>query len=123
MRSANVLSAAVAIAALVASQPAATAHADTVSAGAYDDCPAGWFCAWDGPNGTGRVLMTQVSIPDLSTVGMDNQISSLWDRTGVMWCAYDEPYSRGITLRAGNNWRGSLFGRSDNMSSSLVRGC
>ncbi|MGY6658586.1 peptidase inhibitor family I36 protein [Amycolatopsis sp. TRM77291] len=102
---------------------AAATHADGVSAAAYGSCPAGWFCAWDGPGETGRFLMTQVSIPDLSAVGMDNRISSVWNRTAVAWCAYDDPHEVGPLLRVGSNWRGSLPGGSDNMISSLRRGC
>ncbi|MBB5850273.1 peptidase inhibitor family I36 protein [Amycolatopsis umgeniensis] len=122
MRSASILSTAVAATALVAIQPAVTAHAGTVSAGSYAACSAGWFCAWDGPDGTGREIRTQVSIPDLNTVGMDNQISSLWNRTGVGWCAYLEPHYRGPALRIGD-WMGSLPPSADNAISSLRRGC
>ncbi|MFD6073062.1 peptidase inhibitor family I36 protein [Amycolatopsis lurida] len=122
MRFRNALKAAVAITTLVAVLPGATAHADSVSVGSYADCPGGWFCAWDGPSGTGRQLRTQVSIPDLSSAGMNNEISSLWNRTDVVWCAYDEPYYRGAALRVGN-WIGTLSGSTDNRISSLLRGC
>ncbi|MBE1577756.1 peptidase inhibitor family I36 protein [Amycolatopsis roodepoortensis] len=80
-------------------------HADNGSAGSYDGCPAGSFCAWDGRGGTGRILVTEVSIPDLGAVGMDNQISSIWNRTGVVWCAYDVPSPLNPVLRIGNKRR------------------
>ncbi|RSN60670.1 hypothetical protein DMH01_15385 [Amycolatopsis sp. WAC 04182] len=118
----NILSVAVAITPLGAVPPAATAHPATVSVGSYANCPAGRLCAWDGPGETGKELRTQVSIPDLGAVGMDNQISSLWNRTGVEWCAYLEPHYVGAASRIGN-WRGSLTGSSNNAISSLRRGC
>lgn len=43
MRIRNALCAAVGIAAVAGAVPVATAHADTVSADSYDDCPVGWF--------------------------------------------------------------------------------
>jgi hypothetical protein len=65
--------------------PAAPAQAAT----GWDRCEPGYFCAFTGTNGTGVIARYQVGDPDLSDghgpVGMDNNIESLWNRTGSIW--------------------------------------
>ncbi|MGV9879550.1 peptidase inhibitor family I36 protein [Streptomyces sp. NPDC003006] len=92
-----------------------------VSINAYADCPVGWFCVWDQPGGGGegwaRMARFQTGVPDLRVVNMDNQISSLWNRTGRVWCVYTGPGYTGSAWQVGN-WQGDAPpGLNDDISS------
>jgi Peptidase inhibitor family I36 len=58
----------------------------------WDRCEAGYFCAFTGPNGTGVIAQYKVGDPDLSDgigpTGMDDNIESIWNRTGSMWAVH-----------------------------------
>ncbi|GAB2740440.1 peptidase inhibitor family I36 protein [Amycolatopsis magusensis] len=93
-----------------------------VSITAYSDCPSGWFCVWSGKDGQGTMARFQTGTPDLGDFGLDNQVSSLWNRTGIIWCTYLNTNYSGGTWPVGN-WQGNTSEYSrDNNISSLRRG-
>jgi hypothetical protein len=51
-------------------------------------CPAGYFCGWTGPEGTGAMFKTKTSMPTLGS--WDNKIISQSNRTGEWACTYDK---------------------------------
>lgn len=105
-----------------ATQTTSFGDKDQVSITAFSDCPDGWFCVWEHAGGQGRMARFQIGSGDLGA--MDNQISSLWNRTGVTWCAYDEPNFAGPVLRIGNTQLRDLRTIGwDNRISALRRGC
>ncbi|MFV2117972.1 FG-GAP-like repeat-containing protein [Streptomyces sp. Act-28] len=56
---------------------------------AIKDCPAGYFCAWKGDNGTGAMFKTNT---DKATLGTwDNTFRTVVNRTNKYACLYDEP--------------------------------
>ncbi|MEU8525885.1 MULTISPECIES: peptidase inhibitor family I36 protein [Streptomyces] len=57
----------------------------------FDRCPAGHFCLFDGPDGTGLMASFRTGSPDLARQSMDNRASSLADNVpDTVWCIYDE---------------------------------
>jgi hypothetical protein len=106
--------------AAASSAQAAPAGADSVTS--YSDCPTGWFCVWDGPGGTGAFARFQTGAADLRAFDLNDKISSLWNRTGVVWCTYTDINYGGSTWPVGN-WQGNTAQYSrDNTISSLHRG-
>ncbi|SMD27097.1 Peptidase inhibitor family I36 [Kibdelosporangium aridum] len=95
----------------------------SASIAAFSDCPVDWLCAWEHVNGQGRMIRTQTGISDLGD--MDNQISSLWNRTSAVWCAYDESDFTGPVLWLGNIRMVQLasIGWDDRISSLRRGGC
>ncbi|MBN6040008.1 peptidase inhibitor family I36 protein [Amycolatopsis sp. 195334CR] len=122
------LGVALGLVALAAVAPATAAsagprHTETdVSITAYSDCPSGWFCVWSGTGGQGTMARFQIGTPDLGDFGLDNRVSSLWNRTGALWCTYLNTNYSGDPWSVGN-WQGntSQYGRDNNIS-SLRRG-
>lgn len=107
MRRLGGLCAALGFVAFCAVTPVAAAHASADVGGrasitAFGDCPAGWFCVWMGSGGTGTMGRFRISVPDLGSM----RVSSLWNRTGVVWCAYPETDYRGNPVVVGD-WRGN----------------
>ncbi|GAA3310163.1 peptidase inhibitor family I36 protein [Streptomyces cinereospinus] len=80
-----VLSTVLASAALFAAPPASSAPSG------FERCPAGHFCLFDGPDGTGLMASFRSGSPDLARQSMDNRASSLAHNVpGTVWCVYDE---------------------------------
>ncbi len=117
-----------AAAGVVASVPTAQASATTVerdvSITAYQDCPVGWFCAWEDAGGWGRMVRFQTGSDDLRDFNMNDQISSVWNRTGRTFCTWLNINRDGATWPVGN-WQGntSQYNRNDNISSLRVGAC
>ncbi|MET8685405.1 peptidase inhibitor family I36 protein [Streptomyces sp. NPDC004732] len=104
---------------------ASTAPAATdVSITAYQDCPVGWFCAWEDAGGWGRMARFQVGSDDLRDFDLNDQISSVWNRTGKTFCTWLNINRDGATWPVGN-WQGntSQYNRNDNISSLRVGAC
>lgn len=101
-----------------AAQPAPT------SITAYQDCPVGWFCAWEDAGGWGRMARFQLGSDDLRDFNLNDQISSVWNRTGKTFCTWLNINRDGATWPVGN-WQGntSLYNRNDNISSLWVGAC
>lgn len=58
---------------------ATTAMVPEVSPRAVADCPAGWFCFYDGRNYTGhRGKLSSCGYQDLATYGWNNRIESVY---------------------------------------------
>uniref|UniRef100_UPI003F491418 peptidase inhibitor family I36 protein n=1 Tax=Actinomadura sp. CA-154981 TaxID=3240037 RepID=UPI003F491418 len=64
---------------------ATTAQAAT----GWNRCPAGYFCVFDGHNGTGLMAYFQWGSPNLADQGMNNKTSSFWNRTNRWWVGRD----------------------------------
>lgn len=117
-----------AAAGMVASVPTAQASTATVerdvSITAYQDCPVGWFCAWEDAGGLGRMARFQTGSDDLRDFNLNDQISSVWNRTGRTFCTWLNINRDGATWAVGN-WQGntSQYNRNDNISSLHVGAC
>lgn len=117
-----------AVAGVVASVPTAQASTVTVERDvtitAYQDCPVGWFCAWEHAGGHGRMARFQTGSDDLRDFDLNDQISSVWNRTGRTFCTWLNINRDGSTWPVGN-WQGntSTYNRNDNISSLRVGGC
>ncbi|UJW36691.1 peptidase inhibitor family I36 protein [Saccharothrix sp. AJ9571] len=99
---------------------AASEYEPGISITAYSDCPSGWFCVWEHRGGTGRMARFQSPVFDLG--GMDNSISSLWNRTAVTWCAYADATGIGGGMQVGSGWRGDVPGSMNDNISALRPG-
>lgn len=113
---------------VMASVPTAQASTTTVerdvSITAYQDCPVGWFCVWEDAGGWGRMARFQTGSDDLRDFNLNDQISSVWNRTGKTFCTWLNINRDGATWPVGN-WQGntSQYNRNDNISSLRVGGC
>jgi hypothetical protein len=56
-------------------------------------CPAGHFCIWEDRNYQGHFARFTIGSDNLARpIGgfvFNNKASSLWNRTGTVWCTYD----------------------------------
>lgn len=109
---------------LMTSVPAAQASTAPPEEGpsvtAYGDCPANWFCVWTGTGGTSTMARFQAGDANLANLGMNNNISSVWNRTGALWCLYDGTNYQGDGLTVPAGWYGNLSPYGfDNKASSL----
>jgi hypothetical protein len=81
------VSASVGAAMVVAAAPPASA------ATGYDRCPNFRMCVFTGPNGSGAIayfLNSDGNLGDSSgPVGMNNNIESIWNRSGHTWVLFD----------------------------------
>lgn len=80
-------------AAMVVGVPASATPADGgtgVSTQAWWDCPDNYFCAWYSTNGNDRMFYGQSGAPDLNDFELNDHVWSVWNRTGVVWCAYPD---------------------------------
>ncbi|WP_188298407.1 peptidase inhibitor family I36 protein [Streptomyces sp. CBMA156] len=106
--------------------PAAQASTGPIAEGssvaAFSDCPAGWFCVWTGTNGTGTMARFQSGAADLSDLGMNNNISSLWNRTSSTWCVFMDKNYGGSHAAVAASDSGNLNSTWDNKISSLKKG-
>ncbi|MFE3598566.1 peptidase inhibitor family I36 protein [Streptomyces sp. NPDC059096] len=109
-------------AAALAAMP--TAQASPSTAATYDDCPAGWFCAWEHKDGQGKMVRFQNGVKKLSDFGMNDKISSVWNRSGQIFCTYLDNDYKGATWAVGT-WKGntSQYNRNDNISSLRAGEC
>ncbi|MGW3955231.1 peptidase inhibitor family I36 protein [Streptomyces sp. NPDC004752] len=91
---------------------------------AYQDCPVGWFCAWEDEGGWGRMARFQLGSDDLRDFNLNDQISSVWNRTGKTFCTWLNINRDGASWPVGN-WRGNTaqYNRNDNISSLWVGKC
>ncbi|MEV8408927.1 peptidase inhibitor family I36 protein [Streptomyces niveus] len=130
MRRFTGLSAALGLAALavMASAPGAQASAAGPETGAtitaYQDCPVGWFCAWEDRGGWGDMARFQLGSDDLRDFRLNDKISSVWNRTGNTFCTWLNINRDGASWAVGN-WRGDTvqYNREDNISSLWVGSC
>ncbi|UJW32574.1 peptidase inhibitor family I36 protein [Saccharothrix sp. AJ9571] len=112
------------VAPATAAQAAPTTQNDGgVSITAYSDCPSGWFCVWEHADGQGRMARFQIGTPHLGNYNLNDQVSSVWNRTSSIWCTYLDINYGGAGWRVSSGWQGntSLYSRNDNISS--LRGC
>lgn len=111
------LGAIMATASPVSADPASTLHPAGVTA--WWDCPDGYFCAWykaDGVDSGGNnkpEFMGTSRAPDLTAFGLNDHVWSVWNRTGVTWCAYPDINFSDVNGSAAPNpwpigdWRGN----------------
>lgn len=96
----------------------------------YGQCPNNYFCVWENNDGSGHFAKFEWGSPDLSkAIGgyvFNDQISSVWNRTGYTWCLYEHKnFNRDL---AGKSWPvGDYMGTSggpryhfENIASSLA---
>ncbi|MFI6698089.1 peptidase inhibitor family I36 protein [Streptomyces sp. NPDC050509] len=101
-----------------------TAQASPTTARTYADCPAGWFCAWEHEGGKGKMVRFQNGVKKLSDFGMNDKISSVWNRSGQIFCTYLDNNYKGATWAVGS-WQGNTakYHRNDNISSLRAGEC
>jgi peptidase inhibitor family I36 len=99
----------------------------SVGTQAWWDCPDGYFCAWRETDGNGAMARFQTRAPDLREFNLNDHVWSVWNRTGVVWCAYPDINFASIsgTPWPVGNWRGntSAYGRSAVISSVRRGAC
>lgn len=90
--------------------------------GGWNRCPGGYFCIFDGYDGTGRMAYFRTGSPNLGLQGMDKTASSQTNRSPWTFAMY-EGYN--YTGRVGYHPAGSQYNLSpwgsDNSVSSLRR--
>ncbi|MEA5365798.1 peptidase inhibitor family I36 protein [Amycolatopsis sp., V23-08] len=102
-----------AMAMTVAPASAATTGISTVSS--WEDCPAGWFCAWENADATGHWARFQQGSPDLTKAingyVFNDKFQYAYNNTGSLWglyenIEYDDIHGRYLLIKSG--WRGPL---------------
>lgn len=76
----NTLATMVATGAMLLGSLAVAAPAEAATG--YDRCPHGSFCLFSGENGTGTIGIFKWGSPDLRQQGLNNNVRSLWNRSG-----------------------------------------
>ena len=122
-------------AAMTVAAPASAGAQDAVGIQAWWDCPDGYFCAWyleDGVDSGGNnkpEFMGKSQAPDLQDFKLNDHVWSVWNRTGVTWCAYPDINFADVNGKTApnpwpiGNWMGntSQYGMK-NYISSVRRG-
>lgn len=100
--------------------PAAAATAETP----WRNCEVGEFCVYEHDNGYGGAAYFRNGTDNLGDYGLNDKVSSVWNRTGKTVCTYLDAYKQGSTWPVGN-WKGntSQYHRNDNISSLWVTAC
>jgi len=119
MRKTNIVRAA-AMAAVLAASLLVTPQPAQAS---LSQCPAGYFCAWSGGSFTGSFGYFRCCHPDLRFLGsggLYNNISSVWDRTGKIWCLFDGLNYTGAYTSLPKGIKGGVGGFNNRTSSLHV---
>ncbi|WP_020663131.1 peptidase inhibitor family I36 protein [Amycolatopsis benzoatilytica] len=90
--------------------------------GGWYRCPSGYFCVYDGYDGTGTMAYFRTGTPNLGLQGLDKKVSSQWNRspwTFAMYTGYNYTGSAGFHP-SGSYYNLSPWG-SDNNNSSVRR--
>jgi hypothetical protein len=81
---------------------------ESAPAAGWARCPHGYFCIFDGFNGTGSMAWFQFGSPDLRGQGMNNRTSSFWNRQDTNWSLYDGFSYHGQCFSVFGSRRGNL---------------
>ncbi|WP_433157950.1 peptidase inhibitor family I36 protein [Kribbella sp. CA-247076] len=99
----------------------------THAAGGYERCPAGYLCIFEWRDGTGPMAYFKSGSPDLRQQGMNDSVSSIWNRTDCFWSLYEGLNYTGWRIHYLPNdqfsWPGWQDGYEDNMSSLRLELC
>lgn len=109
---------------------AITQTSDEPAATSFAQCPSGRFCVWTNADGTGYFAKFEWGSPDLANpIGghvFNDEISSVWNRTGYKWCLYEhKDWSPSGRIMGIGDYMGTVGGPRysfDNLTSSL-RAC
>ncbi|MEV7091362.1 peptidase inhibitor family I36 protein [Amycolatopsis sp. NPDC051045] len=114
----------------LAAAPASAATSGYSSVSSWEDCPAGWFCAWEKADATGHWARFQDGSSDLTKAingyVFNDKFQYAYNRTNNLWRLYenieyniDRP---GRTLTISRNWRGPLAPKYSfaGLTSSLI---
>ncbi|MFC6369792.1 peptidase inhibitor family I36 protein [Nonomuraea thailandensis] len=85
---------AVTAAALSLAAIAMPAPASAAAPTGWNNCPAGTFCLWAGPNSTGVMAYYRIGSINVSGQGLAKGGRSAWNRTGSSWCTWVTPWVR-----------------------------
>lgn len=100
-----------------------TLSAAPASAAPGYDCPGGTFCAWDGRDGTGSMIVQVDSscvLHDIGNGGVGDRLTSYWNRTGETVGIYNWTGQRWQLLASvADNGRGTLPSSVDNMADAV----
>lgn len=77
----------------------------------WNRCPNGYLCLFDGANGTGTMGYFKKGSPNLAGQRLDNRVSSVWNRSGDYFDAYD-----GYRCEDSENWLITSWGGQYNLS-------
>lgn len=112
----------------LAAAPASAATSGYATTSSWEDCPAGWFCAWENADATGHWARFQQGSPDLTKAingyVFNDKFQYAYNRTNNLWGLYENiNYERGggRQLLIARNWRGPLAPKYNfaNITSSL----
>ncbi|MFJ8996715.1 peptidase inhibitor family I36 protein [Streptomyces sp. NPDC102279] len=98
--------------------------AEAAPAAGWSRCPNGYFCIFDGVDGTGTIAWFASGSPDLRGQSMDNRTSSYWNRNSEAFALHDGyNYTGGCwTVFAGTQTNlPSRFPEWDNRFSSITK--
>lgn len=94
----------------LATSPAQATAVEPTATG-WDRCPSGYFCIFDGYNGTGAMAWFKYGSPDLRGQSMDNRASSYWNRSSNRaWSLHDNYNYFGQCFNVSGNLRGNFDG-------------
>lgn len=86
-------------------------------------CPGGTFCGWDGPDGTGAMIVQVASdcaLYDIGNGGVGDRLTSYWNRTGRTVGIYNWTGQEWQLLAAtADNERGTLPPETDNIADAV----
>ncbi|ADB34148.1 hypothetical protein Kfla_5132 [Kribbella flavida DSM 17836] len=109
--------------------PAVADSGVTRAAGGYERCPDGYICLFQWRNGTGPMAWFKYQSPDLRQQGMNDTVSSVWNRTPCQWVMFEglnytgwHEYffiNEGYVTWPGGHWSGV----EDNVSSLRISFC
>ncbi|MFJ7063705.1 peptidase inhibitor family I36 protein [Streptomyces griseobrunneus] len=98
--------------------PATAAPSAPTAITAYQDCPVNRFCVWTEEDGWGQMWYFRTGSDDLRDQGINDDISSVWNRTGGRFCTWVN-INRDGAVRPVGNWQGNTaqYSRNNNISS------
>ncbi len=108
----------------LAMSAALTAPAAAAAETPWRNCEVGEFCVYEHDNGYGKPAYFRNGTNNLGDYGLNDKVSSVWNRTGRTVCTYLDTNKQGSTWPVGN-WKGntSQYNRNDNISSLWVTPC
>ncbi len=114
----------------LAAAPASAETSGYATVSSWQDCPAGWFCAWENADATGHWARFQDGSSDLTKAingyVFNDKFQYAYNRTNNVWALYENIgynyYQAGRKLLIGRDWRGPLAPKYDfaNLTSSLI---
>ncbi|UOZ10732.1 peptidase inhibitor family I36 protein [Amycolatopsis sp. WQ 127309] len=105
---------------VAAAVPLVTAAAPAEAATGYARCPSGYFCVFADANGGGTIAYFHHGSPDLRQQGIDNTVSSVWDRSAGTFALCDRYGYAGNLVDVFSGAKSNLDAGENNRASSVA---